>query len=273
MKTEKRRKNSLKNWFWVIIVPAVIAIILRVFFIAIYKVPSLSMEPVLLSGDIIIVSKTSYGPRLLNFVKYLKQGEIEHIRLNGQGLIKKHDIVVFKMPLYNMQFDSVKNKTGDCIAKRIYGNHGDVVLIDNKEISYNGFAQFQVEKLLFPLDTSLHWSLDKYGPLYVPEKGEKILLTSKNVSWYNDILLSENPNGMIKDSTLFIDGESFSHYTFKSNYYFMLGDNFYSSYDSRYWGFVPEDNIIGKVVMVIYSVDPNKAGLKKIRWNRFFKAI
>jgi signal peptidase I len=121
---------------------------------------------------------------------------------------------------------------------------------------------------LFPHDSSLDWSLDDYGPLYDPAKRAVMELTKKNVLLYKDILRYENSNCQIKDSLLFIDSKIVLRYTFKHNYYFMLGDDFYNSNDSRYWGFVPDDNIIGKVVIVLFSY-----GEEGFRWKRILKLI
>jgi signal peptidase I len=103
--------------------------------------------------------------------------------------------------------------------------------------------------------------------LYVPAKGQVTELTKRNVSWYRNILRYENPNCEIRDSSLIINGESVIRYTFQRNYYFMLGDNFYNSFDSRYWGFVPDANVIGKAVVILFSMDPDENGLNKISLN------
>jgi signal peptidase I len=119
----------------------------------------------------------------------------------------------------------------------------------------------------------LHWTLDEYGPLYVPAKGDAIELSDKNKCRYAEILLLENPGGQNLDSALTSNGKNTATYVFKKNYYFVLGDNFYNSYDSRYWGFVPEDNIIGEVKRILFSINPDKAGFKKFRFSRFFKTV
>ena len=266
----KSNGKSSKIWLWIIVTSVFLAITLRVFFITIYQVPSSSMEPALLSGDVILVSKTTYGPRLLKCYLYLKHRRVEYFRLKGRSRIEKGDIVVFNMPMYNASLDSVNNQMEECIAKRIYGKPGDTVLIDNKAINTSGVKQFQVENYLFPHDSSLHWALDKYGPLYVPAKGDSIQLKAKHSSWYEGVLFYENMGGQVADNLLIKDRETQTTYMFKKNYYFVLGDNFYNSYDSRYWGFVPEDNIIGKVTMILFSINHNETGLRKFRFKRMF---
>jgi len=261
------------NVMLVILISSIGAILLRVLLIDIYRIPSSSMEPTLLTGDIILVSKMSYGARLLKPIKYFRQKDIDFLRTKSFSSIKKDDVFVFNCVSYKTTLDSKTIIYGDCLVKRCYGLPGDSVLIKREREQSKRIEKKHVPIELFPHDSTLTWSLGNYGPLFIPAKGSTIQLTKKNVIWYNDILLSENPHSKIKDSILIINSEALLYYTFKNNYYFMLGDNFYDSYDSRYWGFVPEDNIIGKVVVVIFSVDPNETGLKKIRWNRLFKII
>ena len=124
---------------------------------------------------------------------------------------------------------------------------------------------------LFPYDTSLNWTLDNYGPIYVPKKGENIKLNTETLEWYKYIIFFENPQYSIVDSTLISVDKPLLNYTFKHNYYFMIGDNFYFSNDSRHWGFIRDENIIGKVTIVLFSIDTEEKGIKKIRWNRIFK--
>lgn len=236
------------------------------------------MEPALLPGDFILVSKMSYGARLLKPVKFFKQKKIEYVRTKGWSSIKKGDTFVFNIPRYNKYPDSSATIYGTCLVKRCYALPGASVIIKNEGINNErntdaGIVGIQRKYNLFPRDSSLHWSLDNYGPLYVPARGQTMSLTKQFVFRYKDILLYENPAGYIKDSSLIIDGKTVLHYTFQHNYYFMLGDNFYNSNDSRYWGFVPDANIIGKAVVILFSMDPDENGLNKIRYKRFFKLI
>lgn len=236
------------------------------------------MEPALLSGDFILVSKMSFGVRLLKPIKFFKQKKIEFIRTKSWSTIKKGDIFVFNLPEYFKYLDSSETIYGTCLVKRCYALPGDTLVIKKgignsivfKDI---GMIGIQGNYNLFPYDSSLHWSLENYGPLYVPAKGQVMELTNQKVIWYRNILRYENPNSHIKNSSLIIDDITISKYTFQHNYYFMLGDNFYNSHDSRYWGFVPDDNVIGKVVLVLFSIDPNEFGFKKFRWSRLLKKI
>jgi len=269
----KSNDKSFRGWWWIIVAIVLLAVALRIFVVSLYQVSSVSMEPVLLPGDVIIVSKTSYGPRLLKLSSYLKNKNVEYCRLKGRSRIEEGDIVVFNMPVHNNTAKSQRINTADCVAKRIFGLPGDTVIIDNNMISNDGVTRFQVDKYLFPHDSSLNWTLDEYGPIYVPAKGDAIESTEKNKCWYAEILLLENPGGQIIDSALPANDKNLTTYEFKKNYYFVLGDNFYNSFDSRFWGFMPEENIIGEVKGILFSINPDKAGFKKFRFNRFFRTV
>ncbi len=119
------------------------------------------------------------------------------------------------------------------------------------------------------------WNEDWFGPLTVPKKGVKIVLDSKNVALYHDVIekYEGNENVTVKDNQLLIGGKVVSDYTFKQDYYFMMGDNRHDSADSRFWGFVPEDHIVGKAFIIWLSIDPDGGFTDKIRWNRLFRLI
>lgn len=127
---------------------------------------------------------------------------------------------------------------------------------------------------LFPSSVNSPWNMDNYGPLIIPKKGAKNTLNKKTIPlYYRVIKVYEKNDLVIKNDSAFIGGKYTNEYTFKMNYYFMMGDNRHNSSDSRMWGFVPEDHIIGKAAMVIASVNNGKRMLKRFRWNRFFKSI
>lgn len=127
---------------------------------------------------------------------------------------------------------------------------------------------------IFPFDTAWHWNLDNLGPLWIPQKGVTIPLTKENIQLYNRcITVYENNDLTIKDEKVYLNGEIADSYTFKMNYYWMQGDNRHNSLDSRYWGFVPEDHIVGTPVLIFFSKDKDAPLFNEgIRWKRLFSS-
>jgi signal peptidase I len=126
---------------------------------------------------------------------------------------------------------------------------------------------------VFPLGGNTQWTRDNFGPIYIPKKGATIALTINELPIYERIIRNYEENELtIQDSTIYINGEIADTYTFKMDYYWMMGDNRHKSSDSRYWGYVPEDHIVGRPVFIWLSLDKDKTLFNgKIRWKRFFK--
>jgi signal peptidase I len=136
------------------------------------------------------------------------------------------------------------------------------------------YASDEIMPDIFPCDLKYSWNLDNFGPIWVPKKGATIKLTTDNLPIYKRIIdVYEDNNLELKDDKIFINGAQASSYTFKMNYYWMMGDNRYHSADSRYWGFVPEDHVVGKASFVWLSLDKNKSFPGNVRWNRFFLKV
>ncbi len=127
---------------------------------------------------------------------------------------------------------------------------------------------------IFPFSYDYKWTRDNFGPLWIPEKGVTVTLTLENLPLYQRIITSYEGNELaVKEGKIFINGEEAQTYTFTQDYYFMMGDNRHNSLDSRYWGFVPEDHIVGKPALIWLSIDGNKKFPQNIRWRRFFKFV
>ncbi|HRG79292.1 MAG TPA: signal peptidase I [Cyclobacteriaceae bacterium] len=128
---------------------------------------------------------------------------------------------------------------------------------------------------IFPGSKYTPWNGDNYGPLVIPKEGMKIAINDSTLSIYGSIIKGYDLNKDVKieNDKLFIEGKEVTEYTFNQNYYFMMGDNRHNSLDSRYWGFVPEDHIVGKGFFIWLSIDKHGSFLNKIRWSRFFKLI
>jgi signal peptidase I len=150
-----------------------------------------------------------------------------------------------------------------------------------KVATYNGQDGFgtrtekNVEANIFPDSKMFPWNGDFFGPLVIPAKGMTIQIDEETLTTYGNTIQEYDHNNdvRIENGKLYIDGAEVTEYTFKQNYYFMMGDNRHNSLDSRYWGFVPEDHIVGKAFFIWLSIDRNADFTGKIRWNRFFKLI
>ena len=128
---------------------------------------------------------------------------------------------------------------------------------------------------LYPLNAYTGWTRDNYGPVWIPKKGESIALTLKNLPVYERCIKVYEHNDLKVDNAgrIFINGKLAKSYTFKLDYYWMMGDNRHNSADSRYWGFVPEDHIVGKPIFIWWSHSPDHPGFSGIRWNRLFTFV
>jgi len=141
-------------------------------------------------------------------------------------------------------------------------------------VAYIAPDKTQYTDFLYPLNGNYGWTRDNYGPIWIPKKGESITLTLENLAIYErPIRVYEGNDLEVKDGKIFINGKQTDKYTFKMDYYWMMGDNRHNSADSRYWGFVPEDHIVGKPLFIWWSSDPDRGGFSGIRWNRLFNWV
>lgn len=148
---------------------------------------------------------------------------------------------------------------------------GVIKIIDEPDLITKFFAPGDC----YPLGYSdkLKWDRDNYGPIYIPKKGSTVTLDSINLALYSRIIVNYEHNKMdVKNGVVYINNKPAKIYTFQMNYYWMMGDNRDNSADSRYWGFVPEDHIVGRPLFVWLSLNKDKGWFSgKIRWDRFFK--
>lgn len=132
------------------------------------------------------------------------------------------------------------------------------------------------EPMLYPNSQLFKWNRDNYGPITIPAKGMTVQLTPENIALYGPVIKNYEGKEAVElaENSVKIAGKAITSYTFDQDYYFMMGDNRHNSADSRYWGFVPKDHIVGKAVFVWMSIDPAPTSfLGKIRWNRLFRII
>ena len=164
--------------------------------------------------------------------------------------------------LNNYGYMPMTNKTAEILKSR-----SDIV----ESITLNTDAS---DLDTYPLNGNMHWTRDNYGPIWIPAKGESIDLTLKNLPIYERPIRTYEGNKLeVKDGKIFINDKETTKYTFKMDYYWMQGDNRHNSLDSRYWGFVPEDHIVGKPIFIWWSSDPDRGGFGGIRWNRLFRFV
>jgi signal peptidase I len=127
---------------------------------------------------------------------------------------------------------------------------------------------------LYPHNMVKNWTVDNYGPIWIPKKGATVKLNLSNIAIYDrPIRVYEGNDLKVKNGHIYINGRLAHSYTFKMDYYWMMGDNRHNSADSRYWGFVPEDHIVGKPIFIWWSSDPDRKGFNGVRWNRLFKMV
>jgi signal peptidase I len=128
---------------------------------------------------------------------------------------------------------------------------------------------------IYPLNARYGWTRDNYGPVWIPQKGKSVKLNLENLPIYERPIRVYEGNDLqvSNEGKILINGKEATEYTFKMDYYWMQGDNRHNSADSRYWGFVPEDHIVGKPILIWWSSDPDRSGYDGIRWERIFRFV
>ncbi len=290
MKKQKHIRNLINKAvdivFWSCMV-TVLWFTLQVFLFSSFKIPSDSMEPELTIGDNILVLKPTIGPRVFNLFASMRNEQTEIYRIPGIKKIQRNDILVFNFPHPN-SWNKIEMHILKYYIKRCVGLPSDTLSIQNGFFHVKGIETSlgnmesqnkiatteQFEDGIFhsfPFDSIISWNIKDFGPLYIPGKGDSITLNQTNCRLYRKLIEWEQQGSLqYKDSTIFLNGTPINGYRFQKNYYFMAGDNGMNSQDSRYWGLVPEEYIVGKAWIIWKSVDPYT---DKFRWNRFLKVI
>lgn len=174
--------------------------------------------------------------------------------------------------------DEISYNPNDNIHIIPLDTHGYKFLVNNKEVRtiYKYTEPFLVYRNLdvFPNNTNFRWTPDDFGPVYVPKRNTVIRLDINNLPFYERIIRVYEKNMLeIKEDNIYINSKLADSYTFQMDYFFVLGDNRHNSADSRFWGFVPENHIIGKAFYLWFSKDPGKNIISGTRWERMFKPI
>jgi len=264
-------------------------ICLRVFVFDPFEIPASSMEPTLLEGDFFLVNKLVLGARIYKNFNFMKGGKVETKRLWGWRNVRRNDVLVFNYPYSDwgkLDFD-----LNTFYVKRCVAIPGDTIYIDNgiykvkncpdtlgvyeNQRTFAGVGQEMINSGIwncFPYNKTYKWNVRNFGPLYVPRKGDTLQVDTNNIKLYRKLIRYETGKKIsIQGDTVYLNNnEVLQQYVFTKNYYFMAGDWVQDSRDSRYWGLLPEDHIVGKAAIIWKS---KNARTGKYRWERFFRII
>jgi signal peptidase I len=259
-------------------------LVLNNFVIASFLVPTGSMENEVMTGDLLFVNKFIYGgtsPRNIPFTNV----RLPWFRVPGFRDVQRGDIIVFVFPGYR---DEVEPEEFQFYLKRCVGLPGDTIRIQNRVLFVNGEPMPLPRNLKFSYRRSLFdgqpderifpkgapWNEDNYGPLVVPHRGMTIPLHADNFQQWEIFIRREGHSVAFAGNEILIDGKPTHEYVVERDYLFGMGDHRDNSLDSRYWGFIPKENLVGTPLIVYWSWDTNIpiynifAKLGSIRWGR-----
>lgn len=292
-KTPVVKTAKQKFWeFWKnLFFAAIAALIIKTFLIETSRVPTGSMEKTIWVGDFLFVNKFIYGsssPRSVPFTNIaLPYFQMPAIREPERG-----DIVVFEYPGDKDELIPVEISN---YVKRCIGVPGDTIAVVDKVVFVNGIEAPRASQIqymnnyvtpkgianprIFP--NGSNFNEDNYGPVIVPRKGDVINLTLDNIEQWRTIIDREFGKRVVtvEGNQILIDGKTVQSYTLKQDYFFMMGDNRDDSLDSRFWGFVPREKVVGEALMIYWSWDPSIpfsdffSLLSTVRLNRIAKLV
>lgn len=256
-----------------------------------FQISGVSMEPTLCSGDHVLVNKLLIGPRIYKNYDF-KDPKMSCFRLPGMRNLRPGDIAVINCPLgRNNGF--IQFKINYVFAKRCIGCPGDTISIVNGfyrngrlldktigvetlqmllgEASDEYFNAQGINVNAKPFAPEYDWTIRNFGPLLIPGKGMSISITPQSVRLYERIIQFETGESPIVDGEkVLLNGKEIESYTFKKDYCFFGGDNVLNSQDSRYFGFVPYEYVIGVATRVLFSYNPSS---RQIKWDRVWKKL
>lgn len=273
MSMGKRIVNYIVNFILSVAISYGLWLLLRVFVFDYFTIPTGSMLPTLNPGDKVIVNKLLMGARIYTEFDFSTKGqELKSFRLKGIRRVKHNDIVVFNIPIHDDRISFIINKN---MCKRVVALPGDSLsIIDGYYINNNYEGALGLEDMqkrlratpdsllygivlnAYPFDEHLGWKIRQLGPMYIPRKDDVINLTPNEAVIYRRMLeweLGKKITWNWQNNEVYADNELIKCHVFKHNYYFCAGDNVLDSDDSRYWGLVPEEYIIGVVAKIIHK--------------------
>jgi len=278
----------MKKLIRLIFILVILSIFIRAFFLGAFRIPTSSMANTLYQGDFIIVNIAAYKLNTPQEIPILGLS-LPSLNIFKTGKPEINDLIVFNFPAINSG-DSVYNTTN--VIKRIVALPGDTlhiidkkIFVNNKEITLPETVRFNFEYIkptgqedegIFYSGTG--WNSDNYGPVRVPAMGDTININTDNIDVWKRLIVYEYEEKVVRKegSVITIDDKPVRNYFVKKNHYFVIGDNYNNSRDSRYFGFVNEDMILGKAMFIYLSIDPVKSEsgfISKIRWKRIFKGM
>ena len=278
----------MKKFIRLIFYLIILAIFLRAFILGAFRIPTSSMADTLYPGDFIIVNLAAYKLNTPREIPILGLS-IPSINIFDTGKPDINDLIVFKFPVINSD-DAVYNNIN--LIKRIVALPGDTlqiinkkIFINRKEINLPETARLSFENIkpkgkededIFYSGTG--WNSDNYGPVRVPAMEDTIKFNTDIIEIWKRLIVYEYEKKVVRKegSVITINDKPVCNYVIKKNHYFVIGDNFNNSRDSRYFGFVNEDMILGKAMFIYLSIDPAKSGsdfISKIRWKRIFRGM
>ena len=289
MKWLKKYADRLLNLFMVIGILLLFWLLLQVTVVASFRIPTDSMQPTLQPGDNILVNKSIMGARIFNNWDAAEDKEVEIHRLPGIGIVKRNDVLVFHYP-YPHKNDSLSMHLLKYYVKRCIALPGDTMGIRQGYYYIKGVdepigniqAQNRIARLdkedarsivmdAYPWDKYMNWTIQDFGPLHVPARGQTVAMDSTAVKLYRNLVEWEQKKPLTrKENQVYLGDSLILEYSFQENYYFVGGDYMENSKDSRYWGLLPEPYIVGVATSIWKSVDKSTG---KIRWDRVMKRI
>jgi signal peptidase I len=280
------------SWVKTLVGAIVMVMILNGLLIASFVVPTGSMENTVMTGDFLFVNKFVYGPSTPQMIP-LVNVPLPYYRFPGLRQPQKGDVIVFVFPGNR---EEAKPQEFQYYLKRCVATAGDVLEIRNKQLFVNGQvapmptegkfgppASMTPDDHLMTFPEGKNFTRDNYGPLRVPKKGDVVKLTPENFDEWRVFMRREGHDVRIEGTAIFVDNKPATQYTVQRDYCFGMGDNRDNSLDSRYWGFVPVENVVGTPLIVYWSWETNlDAGslfstmmekFKTIRLNRLGRVI
>lgn len=268
MAKKKKENKKVKDKFTASVISllktAAILLIIISAVVEASRVPTGSMEDTILAGDFLLINKYLYGPATPRYIP-LTTIELPYYRFPSFREPRKNDIIVFKWPGNR---DQIRADELTHYVKRCVAEPGDTLEIIDKVVFVNG-EEFPIpthvnydntllprgvaDPYIFPKGSG--WNSDNYGPIVIPKKGNVIELSRDNIERWETFINREHGKDVVRyiNNEIYINDKKTNSYTVKDNYYFAMGDNRDNSLDSRYWGFVPRENITGTPIIIYWS--------------------